>query len=85
MCWLWVSLRLLPDIQNAGEFLCDLKVRVRVEMTVGSKRGLYLLMPKALLKEQGAFAHVDKQGSMGMSNKIQTFGFSPPFPCQYAG
>lgn len=62
-----LALRLLPDIQNAGEFFCDLKVRVRVEMTVGSKRGLYLLMPKALLKEQGAFAHVDKQGSMGMS------------------
>lgn len=62
-----LALRLLPDIQNAGEFLCDLKVRVRVEMAVGSKRGLYLLMPNALLKEQGAFVHVDKQGSMCFS------------------
>ena len=62
-----LAFRLLFDGQNAGELLRDLKVRVRVEMPVGSERGLYLLVPKALLKEQGAFPHVDEQGCMGVS------------------
>ena len=60
------ALGALCNVQDARELLRHLKVRVRVEVPVGAERCLNLLVPKALLKEQRAFAHVDEERRVGM-------------------
>ena len=51
----------LTVVEDAGKFLRDRLVGVRIQVPICPKRGLYLLMPEPFLEEQWAFSHVDEK------------------------
>ncbi len=62
--------------------VCQLLILVRVKVGIGIQCGLHGFMPQPVRNLQWGKARFDQHTSVGVPNKIQTFGFYPAPVCQ---